>query len=94
MAERRITIALPDSLVEAIEGVIAEGDAATLDAFIASALRHELDRRRADATHEFFVPEEAPPEEIGIGWEGLVLKGDESPRVPYESKPMDEEEPR
>ncbi len=93
MAERRITIALPESLAEAAEAAVSDGDAATLDEFIAGALRHELDRRRAEATHEFFVPEPAPPEEVGIGWEGLVLKGDESPRVPYEATPKDEEEP-
>ncbi len=91
MAERRITIALPESLVEAAEAAVAGGDAATLDDFVAGAIRRELDRPREETTHKIFVPEPAPPEEVGIGWEGLVLKGDQSPSVPIEDGPKDEE---
>jgi Arc/MetJ-type ribon-helix-helix transcriptional regulator len=78
VAERRITIALPDSLAGEVEQAVQRGDAATLDEFVADALRRELDRVRSEASSVVLVDEEAPPEEVGIGWEGLMPKTDES----------------
>jgi len=58
----KISISLPDSLVEELRAVSPDN----VSAFIAAAVRHELDRRRLHAFVEELVDELGPSDEAEV----------------------------
>jgi post-segregation antitoxin (ccd killing protein) len=58
----KLSVSLPDDLVQDLKAVAADN----VSAFVASAVRHELDRRRLHAFVEELVDELGPSDEAEV----------------------------
>ena len=95
--KRQFNITLSTSLADEVDRAVDRGDASTRDEFVANAVQHELLRLRDAATAHaaplFAAADNAPPEEVGIGWEGLMPKADETRKQTFGVKPEDTARP-
>jgi antitoxin ParD1/3/4 len=63
MTAERVTVSLPPELLSDARGAVAAGEAESLSAFVADALRTKLARDRALAELERVLPGGRPPHE-------------------------------
>lgn len=64
----KITVSLPDHLVEQARRAVEEGKAASVSAYVAEALQEKLDREPVGDFFEMFDKKWGPPTEEDTKW--------------------------